>query len=142
MLHTAVLLGQSDVAHMKIDSVLDALRTRDDFKDLVRREQPDAFAAANESRLLKGHTERIVESVAIAPGSRRVVSSGYDNTVRIWDVETGQEIRRLVGHKGLVHGVAFSADGRRVVTGGSDAPFASGTPRLVKRSGASPDRPN
>ena len=34
----------------------------------------------------------------------------------VWDLETRRELPRLVGHEGIVAGVAFTADGRRVVT--------------------------
>jgi WD40 repeat protein len=123
-LRAAVLLGWNNVAQTKIDPNLDSLRNREDYRELIRQlEQPGTFAAANESRRLSGHN--LVESVAIAPDGSRVLSSGYDNTVRLWDLGTGQEVRRFVGHKGLVHGLAFLPDGSRMVTCGRD-----GTVRL------------
>jgi serine/threonine-protein kinase len=123
-LRAAVLLGWDNAAQTKIDVNLDSLRNRDDYRQLIRQlEQPSTFAAANESRRLGG--VNAVECVAIAPDGRRVLFSGYDDTVRLWDLATGQEVRRFVGHKGLVHGLAFLPDGSRVVTGGRD-----GTVRL------------
>jgi tetratricopeptide (TPR) repeat protein len=125
-LRAAVLLGYNDAAHAKADSDLDSLRDRDDYRKLISQlEQPSTFAAANESRTLQGHTHNLIESVAIAPDGRRVLSSGYDNTVRLWDLATGQEVRRFVGHKGLVHGLAFLPGGMQIITSGSD-----GTVRL------------
>ena len=42
--------------------------------------------------------------------------------VVLWDVETGQEIRRFVGHPAGVAAVAFSPDGQTAVsTGGQGA---------------------
>ncbi|MBI1913775.1 MAG: protein kinase [Planctomycetes bacterium] len=127
LLRRSVLAGMTDVAHFKADTDLTALHGRDDYKALVRQlEQSRQFSAAtDEGRVLKGHTHPLIESVAFAPDSRRVLSSGFDNTVRLWDAETGKELHRLTGHTGLVHGLAFSADGRRIVTSGSD-----GTVRL------------
>jgi serine/threonine-protein kinase len=123
-LRAAVLLGYNNVAHAKIDPDLDSLRNRKDYRELIRQlEQPSPFDAANESRQLSGHA--LVESVAIAPDGRGLLSSGYDNTVRLWDLKTGQEVRRFVGHKGLVHGLAFLPGGSQMVTSGSD-----GTVRL------------
>ena len=40
--------------------------------------------------------------------------------MRLWDVETGQELRRFDGHTEAVWGVAFSPDGRRAVSAGED----------------------
>ena len=42
-----------------------------------------------------------------------------DKTLRLWDLETGKEIRKFEGHEGVVHGV-FSSDGRRVLSTSSD----------------------
>ena len=43
-----------------------------------------------------------------------------DNTLKVWDVESGRELRTLEGHTDLVSGVALSGDGRRAVSASSD----------------------
>ena len=43
-----------------------------------------------------------------------------DNTVRLWDVETGVELRTFAGHGNAVLGVAFSPDGRRALSASFD----------------------
>jgi WD40 repeat protein len=43
-----------------------------------------------------------------------------DETVRLWDVQSGQVIRELKGHKGWVSSVAFSADGQTLASGAYD----------------------
>lgn len=63
-------------------------------------------------RLLKGHSERIM-SVAITSDGHRALSGGWDQTVRLWDLESGSEIFCFEGHKGFVSAVAFLGDGRR-----------------------------
>jgi hypothetical protein len=40
--------------------------------------------------------------------------------VRLWDLPSGKEVGRLEGHKGYVWAVAFSPDGRTLVSGGQD----------------------
>jgi WD40 repeat protein len=40
--------------------------------------------------------------------------------VRVWDAETGQELTQLTGHTDFVRSVAFSPDGRRIVSGSED----------------------
>src|SRR5262249_40281747 len=42
-------------------------------------------------------------------------------TLRLWDAKSGEEIRRFEGHTGLIECVAWSADGRRMLSGGDDA---------------------
>ena len=54
-----------------------------------------------------------------ADGSH-IVSGSYDNTVRIWNVVTGESKEELKGHSGGVSSVIFSADGSHVVSGSYD----------------------
>jgi eukaryotic-like serine/threonine-protein kinase len=50
---------------------------------------------------------------ALSPGSE-------DQTAKVWDAATGQEIFTLKGHAGYVRSVAFSPDGQRIVTASND----------------------
>ena len=68
---------------------------------------------------LHGHAGGIL-AVALTPDGRRAVSGSSDHTIKLWDVETGCEVRTLQGHVGRVTAVALSADGRRAVSGAFD----------------------
>src|SRR5262245_59888416 len=46
--------------------------------------------------------------------------SAGGGSVKVWDAETGRELLTLRGHAGAIMGVAFSPDGRRIASGGSD----------------------
>jgi WD40 repeat protein len=48
------------------------------------------------------------------------VSCSFDRTVRVWNVETGQEVRQLKGHAGEVWALALSPEGQRVLSGSRD----------------------
>jgi WD40 repeat protein len=43
-----------------------------------------------------------------------------DNSVFLWEVETGKPRRDLEGHRGEVFAVAFAADGRTLASAGYD----------------------
>jgi WD40 repeat protein len=49
-----------------------------------------------------------------------VISGSADQTVRLWDLASGETIRVLKGHRGAVNAVALSPDGGTVVSGGAD----------------------
>ena len=66
--------------------------------------------------VLQGHTEW-VNSVAFSPDGRHIVSGSEDQTIQVWDAQTGGQVGNpLQGHTKLVKSVAFSPDGRHIVS--------------------------
>ena len=61
-----------------------------------------------------------MSGVAITPDGRRAVSASEDNTLRVWDLESGQSLRTLEGHSIRVTRVAITPDGRRAVSASWD----------------------
>jgi WD40 repeat protein len=58
--------------------------------------------------------------VVFSPDGSRVASGSGDNTVRVWDVQTGQCQHTLEGHSARVTSAVFSPDGSRVASGSWD----------------------
>lgn len=63
-----------------------------------------------------------VETVAFSPDGKYFATGGWGGTVRIWDVESGDELRAIPGGGQYVFGLAFSPDGRHVAVGTDDLP--------------------
>ena len=60
-------------------------------------------------------------SVAYSPDGRHVISGSADETIRIWDAETGAEVGKpLNGHTAQVMSVAYSPNGRHIISGSAD----------------------
>jgi WD40 repeat protein len=55
-------------------------------------------------------------SLALSADGKRFLTGGgfHDRTIRLWDVETGQELLKLTGHAERVSGVAFLAGDQAV----------------------------
>jgi WD40 repeat protein len=86
----------------------------------LRSLRPPPFPLGGaELACFRGHTEG-VNSVAVAPDGRRIVSGSHDRTVRVWDAQSGVELACLSGHTSSVLSVAFAPDGRRIVSGSHD----------------------
>jgi WD40 repeat protein len=64
---------------------------------------------------LKGHTKH-VGCVAFSQDSKRLASASHDTTAILWDTDSGNKLHTLT-HKHQAHAVAFSPDGRQLVTG-------------------------
>ncbi|MCM8595659.1 NB-ARC domain-containing protein [Accumulibacter sp.] len=88
---------------------------------LVRRWPPGSKANPKPALLatLRGHDDK-VSSVAITADGRRAVSGSEDNTVRVWDLDTGQCLRTLNAADHFVGSVAVTPDGRRAVSSSDD----------------------
>ncbi len=64
---------------------------------------------------LRGHEEH-VSSIAFSRDGRRIVTAGWDGTVRTWDPGTGRELGSLT-HGGIVSCAGFSGDDTMIVGG-------------------------
>ena len=71
-------------------------------------------------RTFEGH-DSTVYSVAFSPDGKYIASGSWDNTIKLWNVETGECLRTFKGHANVVLSVAFSPDGRYIASGSWDS---------------------
>ena len=70
-------------------------------------------------RTFEGHSLRVT-AVAMTLDGRRAVSASTDNTLKVWDLESGRELRALEGHSKPVNSVAITPDGQIAVSASND----------------------
>ncbi|MCA9285882.1 MAG: protein kinase [Phycisphaerales bacterium] len=67
---------------------------------------------------MMGHIDD-VRAIQFTPDGR-LVSASFDNTLRIWDPESGRSLATLEGHEGGIFQLALSESGAFAVTGAAD----------------------
>ena len=81
--------------------------------------QTTAFSQFPELVVQLGHSD-YSSPVAFSSDGRYVVTVGADKSAKLWDVNTGREIRTFKGHSKGVTDAAISPDGRYIATGSAD----------------------
>ncbi|MBD2205990.1 NB-ARC domain-containing protein, partial [Calothrix sp. FACHB-168] len=70
-------------------------------------------------RTLEGHSYS-VNAIALSADGKYAISASDDNTLKVWDWQTGQQLRTLEGHSDCVNAIALSADGKYAISASSD----------------------
>ena len=81
--------------------------------------KPVGLREVHLQQTLQAHSSR-VHIVTATPDRQQIISGSWDNTLRIWDLDTGQCLRVLEGHKQNIHSLVISRDGRFAVSGSED----------------------
>ena len=69
--------------------------------------------------VLTGHRQPVFQ-LAWRPDGTQLASAGGGDTIRLWDVESGEEAFTCAGHAGGVTGLSFAANSRELASAGRD----------------------
>jgi serine/threonine protein kinase len=68
---------------------------------------------------LAGHSSWIM-AVAISPDNQTLISGSMDDTIRIWNLQSGELLNTITGHTKVINCLAISPDGQTLVSGSDD----------------------
>lgn len=91
------------------------------ISNVINLRDPATLEEFEPSRQLAGHTGKLF-TLAFSPDSALLASGAIDeNTVRVWDVASGRQLRALSDHAGWIRAVAFAPDGKTLASGSFDS---------------------
>lgn len=61
-----------------------------------------------------------VWSVILSPDGQTVIGSGANQTIKVWNIESGKVVKTLSGHQDVVRWLAFTLDGNTLISGSGD----------------------
>ena len=70
------------------------------------------------------HASQPLSCVAYSPDGKLLAAGGKSGEVFLWKAKAGEQPRKLSGHKGWINSIAFSPDGKHLLTSSLDATAA------------------
>ncbi|MEW6491157.1 MAG: hypothetical protein AB1589_01210, partial [Cyanobacteriota bacterium] len=61
-----------------------------------------------------------VNAVAVTADGKRAISGSFDTTLKVWNLETGEELFSLKGHSDWVNAVAVTGDSKQAISASDD----------------------
>jgi WD40 repeat protein len=71
------------------------------------------------ARKFEGHKDALY-ALALSPDGKTLATGSYDQKIKLWNVETGAEIKTLSGHNGAIYGLSFRPDGKVLASASAD----------------------
>jgi len=99
--------------------IVSSSRDRSIIKWQLGRGEEDPNEYGRAQRRLRGHSHYI-QDVVLSRDGQYALTSSWDKSLKLWDLNFARTSRIFVGHTGDVLSVAFSADNRQIVSGSRD----------------------
>lgn len=97
-----------------------------------RKGEVKIFAESGLKSTISGHSDCIYAAAFSADG-KTLATASYDKLIKIWNVETGAEVRTLKDHIDAVYALAFTPDGKRLISGAADRTIKIWNPETGER---------
>lgn len=72
-----------------------------------------------ETILQKGHS-RYIRCLTYSPDGKYMVTGSQDNTLKLWNISNGKEIRTFSMHTGVIRSVSYNPEGTAILTSSGD----------------------
>ncbi|GJD18412.1 WD repeat protein with Ser/Thr protein kinase motif [Rivularia sp. IAM M-261] len=79
----------------------------------------DSLLLYSLSNILSSHTWAVT-AVAFSPDGKILATGSDDNTIKLWNVDTGEEFATLTGHSWSITALVFSSDGKILISASKD----------------------
>jgi WD40 repeat protein len=89
----------------------------DRYRSTFNKPAVVAARLSNSGRMT--HNEAIV-SVSVNPGGTRIAATSHDKIIKLWDLESGKELRTISNIGGYANAVSWSPDGKYLINGAED----------------------
>ena len=83
-------------------------------------QESSGFAMSNPEVVFNAGQTGFLQTICYSPDGKYIASGADDKTIKIREVETGREVRTLVGHEASVANVVYSPDGKYIASGSTD----------------------
>lgn len=111
-----------DATHLRVTDALtgERLRDIDGFPPMTLTESDGRGGTRQRVRKPTNDEECWIHALALTPDGRHAVANSWDNSLAVWDLETGSLVWTLVGHTKWVTAIDVTPDGKFAVSASKD----------------------